>query len=108
MHCRLGLEEQYVLDCMAYFMILMAACTFVCLLFVNAAYGRYSSSKYGFLINVKLAWFIQELPAFLVPVYLLVWTSSRKTSLLANQLLIAMFLCHYTQSGKRTETPAYK
>ncbi|XP_051927837.1 3-oxo-5-alpha-steroid 4-dehydrogenase 1 [Hippocampus zosterae] len=90
-------EEQYVLDCMAYFMILMAACTFVCLLFVNASYGRYSSSKYGFLINVKLAWFIQELPAFLVPVYLLVWTSSEKRSLLANQLLIAMFLCHYTQ-----------
>ncbi|XP_049606500.1 3-oxo-5-alpha-steroid 4-dehydrogenase 1 [Syngnathus scovelli] len=90
-------EELYVLDCMAYFLILMAAFTFVCLLFVDASYGRYASSKYGFLVNAKLAWFVQELPSFLVPVCLLVWASSAKSSLLANQLLIAMFLCHYTQ-----------
>ncbi|XP_077405628.1 3-oxo-5-alpha-steroid 4-dehydrogenase 1 isoform X2 [Vanacampus margaritifer] len=90
-------DEKYVLDCMAYFMILMAACTFVCLLFKDASYGRYSSSKYGFLVNAKLAWFVQELPAFLLPVCLLIWASSAKSSLLANQLLIAMYMCHYTQ-----------
>ncbi|XP_061671807.1 3-oxo-5-alpha-steroid 4-dehydrogenase 1 [Syngnathoides biaculeatus] len=90
-------EEQYVLDCMAYLMILMAAYTFVSLLFVNVPYGRYASSAYGFPVNPKLAWFVQELPAFLLPVCLLVWASSAKTSLLANRLLIGMFLCHYSQ-----------
>ncbi|KAM4550148.1 3-oxo-5-alpha-steroid 4-dehydrogenase 1 [Fundulus diaphanus] len=90
-------QERYVLDCMAYFMGFMAACTFVSLLFQNVPYGRYASSSYGFPVNVKLAWFIQELPSLLVPLSLVLWTSSSKTSLLPNQLLIAMFLCHYVQ-----------
>lgn len=90
-------EERYILDCMAYFVVLMAACCFVTLLFVNVPYGRYATSKYGFPVNVKFAWFIQELPAFLVPLYLVVWTSSKKATLLPNHLLTAMFLWHYVQ-----------
>lgn len=90
-------EELHILNCMAYFMLLMAACSCVTLLFENVPYGRYASSKYGFPVNVKLAWFVQELPAFLVPVCLVVWTSSAKSSLLANRLLMAMYFCHYFQ-----------
>lgn len=90
-------EELYILDCLAYFMVFMAACCFVTLLFENVPYGRYSTSKYGFPVNAKVAWFIQELPAFLVPFSLVVWTSSGRTSLLPNQLLIAMYFCHYVQ-----------
>ncbi|XP_029298792.1 3-oxo-5-alpha-steroid 4-dehydrogenase 1 isoform X2 [Cottoperca gobio] len=90
-------EEQYVLDTLGYLMILMAAFTFVTLLFENVPYGRYSSSKYGFPVNARFAWFVQELPAILVPFCLVVWTSSAKTSLLPNQLLIAMYFCHYVQ-----------
>lgn len=90
-------EELYVLDCLAYFMVFMAACCFVTLLFENVPYGRYSTSKYGFPVNAKVAWFIQELPAFLVPFSLIVWTSSVRTSLLPNRLLIAMYFCHYVQ-----------
>ncbi|MED6253930.1 hypothetical protein ATANTOWER_008918 [Ataeniobius toweri] len=90
-------QELYILDCMAYFMDFMAACTFVSLLFQNVPYGRYASSKYGFPVNVKFAWFVQELPSLLLPLCLVLWTSSSKTSLLPNQLLIAMFLCHYVQ-----------
>lgn len=90
-------EELYILDCLAYFMVFMAACCFVTLLFENVPYGRYSTSKYGFPVNAKVAWFIQELPAFLVPFSLVVWTSSGRTSLLPNQLLTAMYFCHYVQ-----------
>nr|XP_061838379.1 3-oxo-5-alpha-steroid 4-dehydrogenase 1-like isoform X1 [Nerophis lumbriciformis] len=89
-------NEQCVLDCMAYVMLLMAACTFVALLSQSVPYGRYSTGK-RFPVNAKFAWFVQELPAFLLPVCLLLWTSSARTSLLANQLLIAMYLCHYAQ-----------
>lgn len=90
-------EELFVLDSMAYSLVFMAACTWVTLLFENVPYGRYTTSRYGFPVNAKLAWFIQELPAFLVPLLLVVWTSSAKTSLLPNQLLIAMYFCHYVQ-----------
>lgn len=95
-------EELYILDCMAYFMIFMAACSFVTLLFENVPYGRYTTSKYGFPVNVRLAWFVQELPAFVVPLCLVVWTSAAKTSLLPNQLLIAMYFCHYVQRWEIT------
>ncbi|KAG8005070.1 3-oxo-5-alpha-steroid 4-dehydrogenase 1 [Nibea albiflora] len=88
-------EELYILDCMAYLMFLMAACTYVTLLFENVPYGRYATSKYGFPVNVRFAWFVQELPAFMVPLCLVLWTSSAKTSLLPNQLLIVMYFCHY-------------
>ncbi|XP_005745533.1 3-oxo-5-alpha-steroid 4-dehydrogenase 1 [Pundamilia nyererei] len=90
-------EELYMLDRMAYFMFLMAACTFITLLFENVPYGRYATSKYGFPVNARFAWFVQELPALLLPMCLLLWTSSSKTSLLPNQLLIAMYFLHYVQ-----------
>ncbi|KAM8841158.1 3-oxo-5-alpha-steroid 4-dehydrogenase 1 isoform 2-T2 [Spinachia spinachia] len=88
-------EERRTLDRMAHLLLLMAACTFVTLLFENVPYGRYATSRYGFPVNARLAWFVQELPAFLVPLCLLVWTSAGKTSLLPNRLLIAMYFCHY-------------
>ncbi|KAM4538625.1 3-oxo-5-alpha-steroid 4-dehydrogenase 1 isoform 1-T2 [Odontesthes bonariensis] len=90
-------RELYILDRMGHLMIFFAACTFVSLLFENVPYGRYATSKYGFPVNVKFAWFVQELPSFLVPFCLVVWASSAKTSLLPNRLLIGMFLCHYFQ-----------
>ncbi|KAF7657677.1 hypothetical protein LDENG_00023410 [Lucifuga dentata] len=88
-------EEMYILNFLAYFMAFMAACTFFALLFMNVPYGRYASSKFGFPVNVRLAWFVQELPAFMVPLCLVFWTSSAKTSQLPNQLLLAMYFCHY-------------
>ncbi|KAM9738226.1 3-oxo-5-alpha-steroid 4-dehydrogenase 1 [Menidia menidia] len=90
-------NEEYFLDLMAYVMIILAACTFVRLLSEDLPYGRYASSKYGFPVNVKLAWCVQELPSFLVPLCLLLWASSSKTSQCPNRLLIFMFMFHYFQ-----------
>lgn len=88
-------EEQYILTTMAYLMIFMAFCTFLTLLNVYVPYGRYSSSKYGFPVNVKFAWFVQELPAILVPFLLVMSTSATKVLHLPNKLLIVMYFCHY-------------
>lgn len=88
-------EERHILDRMAYFMLFMAFCSFVTLLKENVPYGRYATSKYGFPVNVKFAWFVQELPAILVPFLLVVATPAAKISILPNQLLIAMYFCHY-------------
>lgn len=88
--------ELYILDCLSYFMMLMAFVTFVALLFVNVPYGRYASTRYGFPVNVKFAWFVQELPSFLVPLGLMLSSCARITHL-PNQLLLVMYLCHYFQ-----------
>ncbi|XP_036372195.1 3-oxo-5-alpha-steroid 4-dehydrogenase 1 [Megalops cyprinoides] len=90
-------EELYLLDCMSYIMLFMAGATFLTLLFENVPYGRYASSKYGFPVNVKFAWFVQELPAFVVPLYLVLGTSAAQLSQLPNRLIIAMYFCHYVQ-----------
>lgn len=90
-------EELYILDCLSYLMMLMALVTCLTLLFENVPYGRYTSTKYGFPVNVKVAWSVQELPAFLVPLSLILWASPVKITDLPNQLLLGMYFCHYVQ-----------
>ncbi|GAA6097597.1 3-oxo-5-alpha-steroid 4-dehydrogenase 1 [Tachysurus ichikawai] len=90
-------EELYILDCLAYLMLLMALGTFFTLLFENTPYGRYTSSTYGFPVHVKVAWFVQELPAFLLPLSLILWASPLKITVLPNQILLGMYFCHYVQ-----------
>lgn len=89
--------EPYQLEWMAYVMVLMGLLSFLFLLFINVPYGRYASSKFGFPVSVKLAWFLQELPSLLVPLYVVVFTAADRNSYLSNQVLIGMFLCHYIQ-----------
>uniref|UniRef100_A0A8C0YDW2 3-oxo-5-alpha-steroid 4-dehydrogenase C-terminal domain-containing protein n=2 Tax=Cyprinus carpio TaxID=7962 RepID=A0A8C0YDW2_CYPCA len=55
-------QEVYVLDCLSYFMMVMAFLNCVTLLFEHVPYGRYAPSSYGFPVHVKFAWFVQELP----------------------------------------------
>ncbi|XP_048849673.1 3-oxo-5-alpha-steroid 4-dehydrogenase 1-like isoform X2 [Brienomyrus brachyistius] len=90
-------EEMRLLDLMSYVMLLMAAVTFFTLLVEDLPYGRYASRKYGFPVGAKLAWFVQEMPALLIPLCLLLGTSGSKLGHLPNRLLIIMFVCHYTQ-----------
>ncbi|XP_041104394.1 3-oxo-5-alpha-steroid 4-dehydrogenase 1 isoform X2 [Polyodon spathula] len=89
--------EPYQLEWMAYVMVLMGLLSFLFSLFVNVPYGRYASSKFGFPVSVKLAWFLQELPSLLVPIHVVVFTAADRSSYLTNQVLIGMFLCHYIQ-----------
>ncbi|MBN3290332.1 S5A1 dehydrogenase, partial [Polypterus senegalus] len=80
---------------MSYLLIVMGVTAFVVLLFVNVPYGRHTSSTFGFPIRARVAWFIQELPALLVPLWLLLFSSPGRIAYLPNQVLIAMYLCHY-------------
>uniref|UniRef100_A0A8C4XAL8 3-oxo-5-alpha-steroid 4-dehydrogenase n=1 Tax=Erpetoichthys calabaricus TaxID=27687 RepID=A0A8C4XAL8_ERPCA len=88
-------REYFILECMSYLLIVMGVTAFVVLFFVNAPYGRYTSSTFGFPIRARVAWFIQELPALLVPLWLLLFSSPGRIAYLPNQVLIAMYLCHY-------------
>ncbi|KAJ8044564.1 3-oxo-5-alpha-steroid 4-dehydrogenase 1 [Holothuria leucospilota] len=96
-HRTLGVTEAQLIDIMSYGMLLFALITFVLLQIHKAPYGRYSNPKvWGFGINSKLAWFLQELPSFMVPVLLALFTDISNTST-AGKVLIGMYLLHYFQ-----------
>ena len=60
---------------------------------IKAPYGRYNTSNAG--IPVRLAWFLQELPSFAVPCYLLYyhWSTVTPTKL----IILSLYLMHYFQ-----------
>jgi len=60
---------------------------------IRAPYGRYNTKNSG--IPSRLAWFIQELPCFVIPCYLLYnqWSSVTITKF----IIIGFFLIHYFQ-----------
>lgn len=63
---------------------------------LKAEYGRYfddkSESKWGFGISAKLAWFLQELPMFALPLLCLVQSFNGVNP---NTLLLCLMLVHY-------------
>lgn len=62
-----------------------------------APYGRYSSSKFGFMLPGKLAWIIQESPSCVVPVLLLFTTSSTCWQSPVNKIIFSCYVVHYVQ-----------
>ncbi|XP_043921341.1 3-oxo-5-alpha-steroid 4-dehydrogenase 1 isoform X3 [Protopterus annectens] len=87
-----------LLEYMSWCMIFSGILAFVVLQFVNIPYGRQASSAFGFPVNVKLAWFVQEIPSLAVPaVFIILGTPATRFSQPSNQILIAMFLTHYVQ-----------
>jgi len=92
-------SEEELINYMSYFMIangilvvFILTCTSL-----NAPYGRYSSSNWGFLLNGKLAWVIQEIPALLIPLYCMFAEVGDKMKNLPNLVLITMYCVHYFQ-----------
>lgn len=97
-----------LLTASSYTMIFFGLAAFLALLYVPAPYGKYAEKAewfYGFLINGKAAWIIQECPSFALAFYY--WystvTSSSTSSTIVQQLttltprsiLLGMYLFHY-------------
>ena len=74
---------------------------FVALLlqFLKAEYGRYfnktSQTKWGLGMNAKLAWFVQELPMFVLPLFFLFKSYNAYQAVNPNNVLICFILIHY-------------
>ena len=90
-------SEYLFIRFLAIVMIATGALVFILLQVIRSAYGRYGNRSWGPDIDPKVAWFIQELPSFLVPVSLLLFTDCPKLSGLPNKILLAIFLIHYFQ-----------
>ncbi|XP_067906732.1 3-oxo-5-alpha-steroid 4-dehydrogenase 1 [Heterodontus francisci] len=88
-------ESELLLEWLSWLMFLIGGCIFIVLRFFDLPYGRYACRKFGFPVNVKLAWFIQEIPSLAVPFYLVFFSSDIRPLQLPNQLLLGMFICHY-------------
>ncbi|XP_003728409.2 3-oxo-5-alpha-steroid 4-dehydrogenase 1 [Strongylocentrotus purpuratus] len=95
---RIGGNEPAFLDMMAYFMMF---CGFLAGAVLSAGirtpYGRYTSPKFGWGLESRTAWFIQELPSFAVPVLLILFCNNQYSSTLPNTILVGYYLVHYFQ-----------
>lgn len=85
-------DERRLLELLSFFMVLMGVTSFILLRFINVPYGRYSSSVFGPLVPVRLAWFIQELPSLAVPVYYLLVHGEVGAP---SKALLVAFISHY-------------
>jgi len=63
----------------------------------TAPYGRYSRPGWGLSVPVKFAWIVQEVPSFLVPLYVIFKTDSPKSDNVLNQFAVGLFILHYFQ-----------
>ncbi len=76
-------------------MSLLAAVVCVALYFVKAGYGMFRTRSWGWSLPNKLAWFLMEVPVFLV--YGFLWyTSARRDQPVAIVFLL-LFQLHYLQ-----------
>jgi len=68
-------------------------------LLITAPYGRFSRAGWGFFINPRFTWVIQESPSFLVPLFVAGYLggSQIKGTLTPNIVLMSLFLLHYFQ-----------
>ncbi|XP_072461492.1 3-oxo-5-alpha-steroid 4-dehydrogenase 1 isoform X2 [Notamacropus eugenii] len=64
---------------------------------VGSPYGRHSRAIFGPTMPGKLAWFVQELPCLLVPLYVTTCTPAQRLSHWPNRILLAIFITHYLQ-----------
>ncbi|KAF2364287.1 Adenylate kinase 3/4 mitochondrial [Trinorchestia longiramus] len=71
---------------------------FIVLLMPMAApYGRYRSNRYGFGVPARLAWCVQESPAFIVPLLMVITTRRSTYTAITNQICMGLFIIHYFQ-----------
>ncbi|XP_064603174.1 LOW QUALITY PROTEIN: 3-oxo-5-alpha-steroid 4-dehydrogenase 1-like [Liolophura sinensis] len=90
-------NERSNLEYLSYVMLIFGVQSFVLLQYFPSPYGRHGSSAWGFLVNGKFAWFTQELPAFAIPVLLVVFADCPQLGASSNRILLGLFLLHYFQ-----------
>ena len=90
-------EKEFMINLCKSLLASFVVAAFALLSGIQAPYGRYSKPGWGFLIDGKLAWIVQEAPN-LVMVYWLYYHvegSMHAKSSLANRILLGMFVYHY-------------
>lgn len=94
---RIWMKDLTLLHCVSTVYFIAAVVVFLILVFgTTAPYGRYTRGGWGIYLNGKYAWFVQELPSFVIPVTFLVLDQHASIShAIPNVLLTMMFIVHY-------------
>ena len=73
--------------------------TAVLQLLITAPYGRFSRAGWGFTLDPRFTWVMQESPSFVVPLFVAGYLGGNqlKGTITPNVILLAMFLLHYFQ-----------
>lgn len=79
---------------LCYGWLALAVIIHVVLFFVAAPFGRHTSTKWGPMVNNKVAWIIMELPSLAIMVFFLATVSQSTTSYA--WVLFACWIFHYT------------
>ncbi|XP_030628711.1 3-oxo-5-alpha-steroid 4-dehydrogenase 2b [Chanos chanos] len=88
--------HKFLVQCLSWGLILAGAMHFASLLRFHASYGRYVGfSTSVWMVPARLAWFLQELPALLVPLLLFLTSSGPHGT--GSYLLLCTFCIHYFQ-----------
>ena len=94
------LDELQFIYILSWTMIFLAFITEICLIFLKAEYGRYFKSNSWqnclYAVDARVAWFVQELPAFVMPCALLLYARKDALGLTPNAILLSLFLLHYS------------
>lgn len=90
--------EAQIILLLTYAVFAVGTLVFFILMFVPAVYGRYAGPKswFGFGVNARTAWFIQEFPSFIFPVVFCLLEYNRKDTIsICHVVLIGLFTLHY-------------
>lgn len=90
-------DEARFMNLLSYTFIVLSVFVVCILGYVSAPYGRYSRPGWGPLIPVRLAWFLQELPSLLMPLYILCFTECPRAGEWKNKVALGLFIFHYIQ-----------
>lgn len=94
------LNEVQFINILSWTILLLAFIVAICLVFLQVEYGRYfrSNSWQNCLsaVDGRIAWFVQELPAFVIPCVSLFYARKDALGLTPNTILLSLFVLHYS------------
>lgn len=93
------LDELQFIYIMSGIIILLAFIVAICLIFLKVEYGRYFTTNSWqnccSAVDARIAWFVQELPAFVIPCVLLFYARKDALGLTPNTILLSLLCLHY-------------
>ena len=90
-------NELHLINILSTVMIVQAGVVLLLLQRLTSPYGRFARSSWGFGVSARLAWVLQEFPAFILPCVAMLYAREDIFGWTPNIILLLLFLIHYFQ-----------